>query len=462
VTQQESPGDAVTVAYVHSNEVAYSWHHSMTELIGYDMTRHARVIRGGYIAMRCGAAGLVAARNKTITEFLSGRDAQWLLWIDTDMGFPADAAEKLLEAADPAERPIVGGLCFSQTETDGDGMGGWRCSPTPTIFDWKRLASGQEGFAARFGYPVNTLTRCAGTGSALILIHRSVFTRIAAQHGPCWYDMAPNPTTGQLIGEDLSFCARAGALGIPLYVHTGVRSSHLKRVWLAEPDHWQALYAAPAAAETAVVVPVMGRPQHAAPFMASLRASTGMARCYAVAHSDDAEAIGAWRDAGADVITGDVTTFAQKVNLAAGKTAEPWLFVTGSDVVFHPGWLDHAQATAGDRWHVIGTNDLGNPRVTAGEHATHLLIRRSYIDEHGASWDGPGVVCHEGYGHMFVDDEIVAAARQRGVFAAALGSRVEHLHPAWQKADMDEVYQLGLSHWADDKTLFEKRSAANS
>jgi hypothetical protein len=206
---------------------------------------------------------------------------------------------------------------------------------------------------------------------------------------------------------------------------------------------------------------VLGRPEHAAPFMASLRASTGMARAYAVVHEDHVAQ--AWRDAGADVITGDVTTFARKVNLAASKTAEPWLFLVGSDVVFHPGWLDHAQAAAhGGRFHVVGTNDLGNPRVMAGEHATHLLVRRSYIDEVGASWDGPGVVCHEGYGHMFVDDEIVEAARRRGVFAAALGSRVEHLHPAWHKADMDEVYELGLSHYPADKALYEKRSAANS
>jgi hypothetical protein len=453
----------VTVAYVHSNEVAYSWHHSMIEMVGYDMSREGRIIRGGYIAMRCGAAGLVAARNKTVTEFLGSRDAEWLLWIDTDMGFPADACERLLEAADPAERPIVGGLCFSQTETDGDGLGGWRCSATPTVFDWRHLDDGQEGFAARFGYPVNTVTRCAGTGSALILIHRSVFTRIAAAHGPCWYDQAPNPTTGQVIGEDLSFCLRAGALGMPVHVHTGVRSTHLKRVWLAEADYWQQIGAAPAGEQTAVIVPVMWRPQHAAPFMASLRASTGLARAYAVANEDDDAAIGAWRDAGADVITGPVTTFAEKVNLGAGKTAEPWLFLAGSDVAFHPGWLDHAQGAAqGGRFHVIGTNDLGNPRVQSGEHATHLLIRRSYVDELGASWDGPGVVCHEGYGHMFVDDEIVEVARRRGVFAPALGSRVEHLHPAWKKGDMDEVYELGLSHWNADKALFGKRIAEHA
>jgi hypothetical protein len=240
VTQpQDSPpaGDAVTVAYVHSDQVAYSWHHSMVEMIGYDMAREGRIIRGGYIAMRCGATGLVQARNDTVTEFLSSRDADWLLWIDTDMGFPADMCERLLDAADPAERPIVGALCFSQRETEADGMGGWRCRAVPTVFDWARLDDGQEGFAVRWDYPHDAVTRCAGTGSAAILIHRSAFARIAAKYGASWYEMTPNPSTGQLIGEDLSFCARAGALGIPVHVHTGVACSHMKRLWLGEDDY---------------------------------------------------------------------------------------------------------------------------------------------------------------------------------------------------------------------------------
>ncbi|HEX7163334.1 MAG TPA: hypothetical protein VF223_19115 [Trebonia sp.] len=233
----EAP-DAVTVAYVHSNEVAYSWHHSLVEMVGYDMAREGRILRGGYIAMRCGTGGLVDARNKTVSEFLASKDAEWLLWTDTDMGFPADACERLIEAADPAERPVVGALCFTQRETEPDGMGGWRCRAVPTVFDWAQLPSGKEGFLVRWDYPHNTLVQCAGTGSAVILIHRSVFSRIAARYGPVWYDQAPNPTTGQLIGEDLSFCARAGAVGIPVFVHTGIPTTHMKRLWLTEDDYF--------------------------------------------------------------------------------------------------------------------------------------------------------------------------------------------------------------------------------
>lgn len=472
--------DAVVVAYVHSNNITYSWHHSMVELIGWDMARHGRVIRGGYLAMRYGTDGISLARNKAALDFLAEKNADWLFWIDTDMGFGPDIVDRLMEAADPVDRPIVGALAFSQREEVDDGMGGWRCRATPTIFDWVNTGD-QMGFGIRFDYPANTLTQVGGTGSACILIHRSVFERIEEKYGRAWYDRVPNTSTGQILSEDLAFCLRAGTLGIPIYVHTGVKTSHLKQLWLAEDDYYGqvaltqlAPSVPPATEQTAVIVPVMSRPSNAKPFMDSLRASTSLATVYAVAHPDDTVTAAAWRAAGAEVLlTSDEwvagephgepgTTFAQKCNLGYRQTWEPWLFLVGDDVRFAPGWLDHAQHAARDGAHVIGTNDLHNPRVLAGEHATHLMVRRAYVDERGASWDGPKVVCHEGYAHWFVDDELVTVAKQRGVWAMARESKVEHLHPLWGLAEDDETYQLGQKHVDQDRALFEKRLAENA
>ena len=75
----------------------------------------------------------------------------------------------------------------------------------------------------------------------------------------------------------------------------------------------------------------------------------------------------------------------------------------------------------------------------------------------GASWDGPGVVAHEGYRHWFVDDEIVTAAKQRGGWQASLGSVVEHLHPLFGKGEQDEVYELGQAHAEQDREVFTAR-----
>jgi hypothetical protein len=468
--------DAVVVAYVHDHEVAYSWHHSMVELIGNDLVNHARVLRGGYIAMRCATDGLVDARNKTAKLFLAERQAEWLFWVDTDMGFPADTLERLIAAADPVERPIVGALAFTQREDEPDGMGGHRCRATPTIFDWLKLDNGQEGFAVRFDYPVDMVVRCAGTGSACVLIHRTVFAAVEAKYGEHWYDKIPNVTMGQVVSEDLSFCMRAGTLGIPVHVHTGVKTTHAKRLWLSEDDYFAqvalarqfaAAFAPPANEATAVVVPVMRRPQNAAPFMESLRASGAgdLATVYAVADAADFPTVDAWRDAGAHVLTFDAAdpgTFAEKANIGYRDTSEPWLFLTGDDVRFKPGWLDHAQHAARDGFDVIGTNDLHNPRVKAGQHATHLLIRRAYVDEHGASWDGPKVLAHEGYGHWYVDDEIVAAAKQRGAWTFARHAEVEHLHPLFGLAPDDEVYRLGQSRVDADRALYQQRSAEHA
>src|SRR5262249_38264839 len=95
-------------------------------------------------------------------------------------------------------------------------------------------------------------------------------------------------------------------------------------------------------------------------------------------------------------------------------------------------------------------------------HATHLLVKRSYVDDEGASWDGPGVVCHEGYRHWFTDDELVTCAKQRQQWAMSLASKVEHLHPIWGKGEHDDVYELGQSGQDQDHRLFNRRRVANS
>lgn len=226
-------------------------------------------------------------------------------------------------------------------------------------------------------------------------------------------------------------------------------------------------------ADIVVIVPILGRAHHAAPFMESFRANTPENRAVVLAVASLRDPVSdevflatkdAWRYTGAEVLLAATVgrSFAQKVNHAYHNTEEPWLLLVGSDVRFHPGWLTSALITAEmTDAKLIATNDLGNPRVMAGEHATHPLINREWIDSHGASWDGPGVVCHEGYAHQFVDNEWTAVARQAGVFAYSPLSILEHLHPVWQKSEDDDVYRLGQASFEADKALFIERALAN-
>jgi hypothetical protein len=147
-------------------------------------------------------------------------------------------------------------LCFAQREDGADGLGGYSCTATPTVYDWANIDD-QYGWRVRWAFAPNTLTRVGGTGSACILIHRSVFEKIEAEHGRVWYQRVPNTSTGQLISEDLSFCLRAGALGTPIYVHTGVPTTHFKPIWLGEDEYWRQRALASAAQAFGEAEPVL-------------------------------------------------------------------------------------------------------------------------------------------------------------------------------------------------------------
>lgn len=223
------PAD-VLAAWVHPNEVAHSW---FVSIMGAVMSC-PRI--GPYLAMKCGTDGLPAARNQVAASFVQS-DAQWLWWTDTDQGFAPDTLDRLLAQADPVERPIVGALAFAQVEVGPDGMGGYRCQPRPAILRWVDRVDGKSGFTQILDYPRDTLFRVDGIGCACIVIHRSVFEAILERYGPNWYTRQMNPSTGQLVGEDLSFCARAAACGFPIYADSSVKTNHLKPIWVSEDDY---------------------------------------------------------------------------------------------------------------------------------------------------------------------------------------------------------------------------------
>jgi len=290
----------VAVGYLYEDEVKASFFHSFVKLLGFDGEHEGRVWAGGFIPRRATTGDLAGGRNEVVMDFLK-TDSQWLFWIDTDMGFEPDVVERLLEVADPVERPVIGALCFAQREHVSDGVGGWRPMAWPTVMDWNVIA-GRGGFEVRWDYPRNTVTRCSATGSACILIHRSVFERVQVEYGEhvrqlnverglprelglpwnSWYTRVANPTTGELLGEDLAFCARMLRMEIPIYVHTGVQTTHQKHIWLQEEDYWkqralnpppetvEPIPVAERAAPRYAVVPTHNRPERLAALVTAL------------------------------------------------------------------------------------------------------------------------------------------------------------------------------------------------
>jgi glycosyltransferase involved in cell wall biosynthesis len=158
-------------------------------------------------------------------------------------------------------------------------------------------------------------------------------------------------------------------------------------------------------------------------------------------------------------------TYAQNVNALLEDSDADWVLIVGDDVEFTPGWFEEARKLS-DRYDVIGTNDsepdrVRNTDVAAGRHADHFFVRRSYIDDEGASLDGPGSLMAEVYGHWYTDKELVELAKARKVYGHAHECRIIHHHPGYDgdedSRQADPIYRKALDTSEADRKAFLKR-----
>lgn len=168
------------------------------------------------------------ARNMICREFLDAQAAPWLFMADTDMWFPADTVDRLIAAADPGERPVVGGLCFSKNADGG--------APWPTMYELTEPEPGRLAFARYEQWPEDECVQVSATGAACLLIHRTALEAVEKDTGdaaaPWFRETALRNAPMVLMGEDMTFCLRLAAAGIPVHVCTGVKAGHMKTTML--------------------------------------------------------------------------------------------------------------------------------------------------------------------------------------------------------------------------------------
>jgi len=169
------------------------------------------------------------ARNMVVSKFLTEQSAAWLLMCDTDMMFAADALDRLIFRADAGERPVVGGLCYQRSPDGGD--------PLPTMLELTEGPEGRLAFTRYASWPEDACVRVGATGAAFLLMHRDALGKVAAASGDSaapWFRESALGAPLSLLGEDLTFCLRCAAAGVPVHVHTGVQVGHLKATMLGK------------------------------------------------------------------------------------------------------------------------------------------------------------------------------------------------------------------------------------
>lgn len=206
----------VCVAFIHPGETSAYFTTSLLASMLYDQATDRHIVA---IVNEWSSANVSAARNTLTRIFLEEKtEAEWLLFIDADMGWEHDAVHRLVQSADPKERPIVGGLCF-----------GARAGQLfPTIYQLIEV-DGRPTTVRVDDFEPDSLVKCAATGAAFLLIHRSVIEAMhAKQFNAAFPWFQETELAGQPAGEDITFGLRAGLLGYPVHVNTGVHIGHHK------------------------------------------------------------------------------------------------------------------------------------------------------------------------------------------------------------------------------------------
>lgn len=241
----------VAVAYLHPGEVSHAFSMSLLKLMLHETARTG--MPPFVFAQRCGTLGIVRGRNETTRDFLDRTTCEWLLWIDSDMGFAPDSLERLLRSADKYNRPILGGLCFGlrREETTPD-TNAERFRMFPTIYGWREFDD-RVGFEVRVDYPRDQVTAASATGAAFMLVHRRALDAIRQRDGDNWFTQVTHPVGPTEFSEDMSFCIRAAAANQAVHVHTGVKTCHDKGGIFLDENAWdrQQTLDAPAAAPAA-------------------------------------------------------------------------------------------------------------------------------------------------------------------------------------------------------------------
>lgn len=382
-------GDGATlVAYLHPNTVTHSFSDSLMRLVAYDAANGGSVIRtGGPLMMRCGTGGLVEARNKVVETFLE-TGHEWLFMIDSDMGFAPDTVARLLDAADPVERPVVGALCFAVREVIPDGLQGFKVRPMPTIYNWAQLPDGEFGFTTQRSYPANTAMKVAGTGAACLLVHRSAIEKAADKHGTGLFDRVKY-ASGRPVSEDLSFCYRLGTVGVPIFVHTGVKTSHYKPMWFGEEEFVmfdREFRAAAARGRTSVLLPTRGRPESLRASVTSLRqraAYPDLLDILVAVDPDDAETVDVAKELGIDKIwTADERygygQLHRYYNALADAAEGEWLLLWNDDATMMSERWDEVLANQPDDVLIADLQSQHSPRLVC-----FPAVRRRAVDAVG-------------------------------------------------------------------------------
>lgn len=150
---------------------------------------------------------LVSESREKLAALAISRDADYVLWLDSDMTFEPDLMERLMKHMETYD--IVTGLYFRR-----------RPPFSPVIFKRLHLEGDVCLFEDYTEYPEDRVFEVEGIGFGCVMMKTEVLLSVFARYKNCFTMMGRN-------GEDVSFSMRARNCGYKIWCDPSIKCGHI-------------------------------------------------------------------------------------------------------------------------------------------------------------------------------------------------------------------------------------------
>lgn len=148
------------------------------------------------------------ARNNLARQAIKA-EADWVLWLDSDMVFAPDLLQRMLTVCTENKIDFLTGLCFRR-----------KPPYTPCLFDRLEKIGRGASYTSLMSVPDGRF-QVGGCGFAGVLLSTDVLMSVAAKFDGRMFD----PMDG--FGEDVAFCWRARQCGYDIWCDSSIELGHV-------------------------------------------------------------------------------------------------------------------------------------------------------------------------------------------------------------------------------------------
>ena len=148
------------------------------------------------------------ARNNLARQAIKS-EADFVLWLDSDMVFSPDLLQRILTVCTENDIDFLTGLCFRR-----------KPPYTPCLFDRLEKTDKGASYTAILSVPDGRF-KVGGCGFAGVLMSMDVLLSVAAKFNGRMFDPLPG------FGEDVAFCWRARQCGYEIWCDSDIELGHV-------------------------------------------------------------------------------------------------------------------------------------------------------------------------------------------------------------------------------------------